>query len=92
MPTVQNICFAKEETCRWQKTDLTTWKRWHKGTDVKLTFTTTGSNVFWKDLQIDWWLCLVGMLQKRSETDDLERLCISLGEKNYLVKWEEHYK
>ena len=43
MSTVKNICVAKDKTCKWWKTDLATWKRWHTGTDIKFTFTTMGS-------------------------------------------------
>ena len=54
------------------------------GTDTTFKFTTTGWND-WTDLKIDHWLCLIGMLQARLETDDLEGLRISL-EKDYFVK------
>ena len=67
---VKNMSFAKEETCWWQKTDSATWKRWHTGTDTEFTFTATDSNT-WTDLQINRWLCLIGMLLARSGIDDL---------------------
>ena len=50
--TVKNAGLTKQETCWWQKRDLTTCKRWHTGTDTTFKFTTTGSND-WTDLQID---------------------------------------
>ena len=80
--------FAKEETCWWRKMDLTLWKRWDIRTDTTFTFTTTGSNDL-TDLQIDQWMCLTGMLQARSRTEDLEGLSLSLGKK-YLVQCKEH--
>ena len=39
-------------------------KQLHTGTDTTFTFTATGWND-WADLQIDHWLCLIGMLQSR---------------------------
>ena len=50
------------------------------GTDTTFKFTITGWND-WTDLKIDYWLCLIGMLQARLETDDLEGLSISLEKK-----------
>ena len=49
--TVKNKGFVQEETCFWRKTNLTTWKRWHTGSDTTFACTTTGSND-WTDLQI----------------------------------------
>ena len=53
--TVKNMGLAKQETCWWRKTGLTTYKRWHTGTDTTYTSTTTGWNQ-WTDLQTDGWL------------------------------------
>ena len=76
--TVKNMGLAKQETCWWQKMDLTTCKQWCTGTDTTFTFTTTGLND-WTDLQIDCWLCLIRILQARLEIGNLKGLSISLG-------------
>ena len=69
---------AKQETCWKRKNDLNTCKRWHTDTDKTFTFTVAS----WNDstgLQIDRWLCLIGMLQARLEIRNLEGLSTSLA-------------
>ena len=68
--------FAKENTRKLQETDLITFT--DTCTGAKLTFTGTGSNNK-PELQTRWWLDFVEALTTRSDTNDLDKMCIWLG-------------
>ena len=64
-------------TCKWRKTELTTFTGWHTCAGVKLTFTGTGSTDT-TELQKRW-LHFVETLKTRSDTNDLDKECVWLG-------------
>ena len=75
MTTVKNMGFVKEETCRWQKRIKLRENDDTQALIQNLQFQEQ-VQMHRTDLQIDWWLRLVGELQVGSEIDDLKRLHI----------------
>ena len=69
-----------KKTCGSQNMGLNTLKHWHTSWETKFIITVTGSNDM-PDLQIKWCLSLVGTLQARSNTSNLEGLCKFSGAK-----------
>ena len=61
---------------KWQETDLTKFTLTFTG--AELTFTGAGSNDI-TDLQTRWWLDFIETLKTRSDTNDLDEMCIWFG-------------